>query len=324
MNPEINNRESTDYKEETENKVTFHFKDLDLNQENPRSEEVQFVVEKQPITIQEGNIYPEGTGVIIDSNGSQIPTLLEKARDLQELPEEERIHKVLELVRKNLKFPYSESITKVSETNPSLAEWVEENIYPNSKPVKLSELLEKGYGICKHLSALYLYLAQEAGLEGVYLSINRDTITNILRSDNGEPLFKMTAVGGKMPVAHGWVEIKTSSGKWIPVDPTTNLVGDTEDGLSMFKQANYIAEVTGFKADITPSASIDSRLNGFFEPAQSNTLASVYIQGNSSSNTKTKKTTYSPYKGDVELTVSHDPNYPLTNFRVKTLENNQD
>jgi hypothetical protein len=316
MNPEKHEGETPNNTLETQNKLIFHFKDLDLSEKNPKSEEVEFVVEKQPIPpIENGKSYPN-SHLIIDSEGSKIPELVNTVRELRVLPEEERIHKVLELVRDNVKFPYPEILKKVRENNPSLAEWVEENIHPKSKVVNLSELLDKGYGVCKHLSLLYLYLAQEAGLEGMYCSSGSD-ITNILRSDNGEPLFKMTKVGEKAP-PHAWVEIRTSSGKWIPVDPTTNLVGDTQEGVDMFKKANYMAEVYGLKKEVNPPNSFSYVLHGSFLPDQNTALMRL--------TTIVKKTIslreedkYSPYKGDVEVTISNDLTDPMSNSTIKTV-----
>jgi transglutaminase-like putative cysteine protease len=150
----------------------------------------------------------------------------------------------------------------------------------------------------------------------MYCSSDSD-ITNILRSDNGEPLFKMTKVGEKAP-PHAWVEIRTSSGKWIPVDPTTNLVGDTQEGVDMFKKANYMAEVYGLKKEVNPPNSFSYVLHGSFLPDQNTALMRL--------TTIVKKTIslreedkYSPYKGDVEVTISNDLTDPMSNSTIKTV-----
>lgn len=72
------------------------------------------------------------------------------------------------------------------------------------------------------------------------LQCDGDTITNIIRTDNDEALFKSTGSDKKLAEGHVWVEIKTTDGRWIPVCPSTGLIGDTEEGLAMFKNANFI------------------------------------------------------------------------------------
>ncbi len=218
------------------------FRNLELNAENPTSPEVRLTVEKRPITIKEGKSY--GTyAVLIDNESERMRALTQKAETLLELPEKERLAKVLDILRGNVHYAYNDVVGKLSETNPELAKWVAENTSLNASSVTnvpLSEIIEKRYGVCRHLAVAYLWLAQKAGLKGIILNSDLGVIKNIQRSDTKEKLFKSVDIGKSAP-AHSWVEIKTSDGQWIPVDPSTKLVGDSEERLTMFKEANYMA-----------------------------------------------------------------------------------
>ncbi len=219
--------------------VVFH--NLNLTAENPISPEIEVSVKKKSIEIIEGESYG-GNCILIDKETKKMKSLLEKAEELLEIPEIERPKKILEILRDKIDYAFDEAMDRLSKTDPELAKWVAENTGLNSSAhnVPMSELLEKGYGICRHLSVAYLWLAQKAGLKGVLLNCPYGTIKNIERTDSKEKLFKSADIG--QPVsAHSWVEIQTSDGKWIPIDPSTKLVGDSEESLAMFKDANYIA-----------------------------------------------------------------------------------
>lgn len=49
--------------------------------------------------------------------------------------------------------------------------------------------------------------------------------------------------GTNIPVAHAWVEFRMNDNTWLPVDPSTELVGDTEEGMATFQAAHYQAQV---------------------------------------------------------------------------------
>lgn len=220
--------------------VLFH--NLELNAQNPTSPDIRIIVEKQPIKLVEGKSY-DFHSILIDQETENMQSLAAKAEALLELPENERPSKVLEILMSSMHYAYNDVIDKLSETDPDLAKWVAENTGLNVSSVSdvpLSELVEKKYGVCRHLSVAYLWLAQKAGLEGVLLGSDWGMIKNIERSDTKQKLFKSVEIG-KPVSAHVWVEIKTSDGQWIPVDPSTKLVGDSEEGLAMFRRANYMA-----------------------------------------------------------------------------------
>lgn len=96
-------------------------------------------------------------------------SLATEAETLLELPENERPARVLEILRSKMHYAYNDVIEKLSETDPDLAKWVAENTGLNASSVSnvtLSELMERGYGVCRHLATAYLWLAQKAGLKG--------------------------------------------------------------------------------------------------------------------------------------------------------------
>jgi len=241
--------------------ASITFQNLELNADNPKSPEIIVVVEKQPIELVKGKSYCNHT-VLIDQETESMTYLAKEAEALSELPERERPAKVLEILRRKMHYAYNDAIKKLSETDPELAKWVAENTGLNAASVSdvpLSQILEKGYGVCRHLAPAYLWLAQKAGLKGVILSSAWGVLKNIKRSDTQEKLFRSAEVG--QPVSgHSWVEIKTADGQWIPVDPSTKLVGDTEAGLAMFRDANYSA-IGGLGLDL--EAEPRNKLNPF-------------------------------------------------------------
>lgn len=207
--------------------------------------EFQVTLEKAITPIEKGGTI---ANIIIDYESDKLKSMLNQARQLQELPESERPRKLLELLRRNIVFAYNDVVEELTKTNPGLGKWIAENTGINSdgaRQLRLSEIVDAGYGVCRHLSVIFLVLAKEAGLEGAYVSSSRTDkekydLQNITRPDTGEPLFRMTAVG--QPIAgHAWVELKLSDSNWMPIDPSTNLVGDTDEDLKIFKKANYRA-----------------------------------------------------------------------------------
>lgn len=229
----------------TGNKAVITFNNLALNAQNPTSPEILLTIEKNPIRLVEGKSYCN-SAVKIDKETSVMQALASQAESLQTLPEEKRPRAVMNLFRSQVHYAYNDVVAKLAESNPDLAEWIAKNIGLNSfsgLTVPLSELIEKKYGICRHLAVGYLWLAQKAGLEGIIMTSNHNVIKNVTRRDNGEKLFKSIEVG-KTASAHAWVEIKLSDGRWIPADPTTKLVGDTEEELDVFRQANYFGRIS--------------------------------------------------------------------------------
>lgn len=248
------------------------FPNLHLTAENPTSEEISIVLKKTPLRVEEGKSYG-GNAVLIDTETKLMQELTTKAEEIKKLPEIQRPRALLALLGQYVKYAYNQTVEELANSNPSLAKWVAENTGLNSSVygVPLSQLFEKGYGICRHLSVAYLWLAQKAGIEGVLMRANHGVLKNIQRPDTGGKLFQTVELNQPGP-NHAWVELRASDGKWIPVDPSTRLVGDTDEGLSMFRQANYMADATaGLNVTIEPkelSGAISS--GAIFGPGEEN------------------------------------------------------
>jgi hypothetical protein len=108
------------------------------------------------------------------------------------------------------------------------------------------------------------------------MNSEQGTIKNIERIDSKEKLFKSAEIGGAVS-GHTWAEVKLSDGRWIPVDPSTKLVGDTPENLEMFRQANYMAIGYGLDAEGEPSElSVEGK--GFvFRPGESQAESSYHL-----------------------------------------------
>ncbi len=291
--------------------VSFH--DLELSAESPTSSEIQIVVEKQPIDLVEGRSYADFS-VLMDRETEKMVDLGAKAEALLELPEKERPAIILKILRSRVHYAYNEVIQKLSETDPELARWVAENIGLNSSVlnIPLSEIIEKGYGVCGHLATAYLWLAEKAGLKGVILSSNQGTIKNIRRSDTGEKLFESVEIG--QPVsAHSWVEIITSDGVWIPVDPSTKLIGDSRDGLAIFKDANYMSSAhLSLDGETEPRDKLSPKWTPMlFAPAEATASGTCSLELRSTKSIlrfheKDLPPTNIPYSGEGKLQINRD------------------
>jgi|GEM_PF-6500757 len=174
-------------------------------------------LEKQPTKITNETVIEN---VTLDRDNPAIQHLLEQARQLTEVPERDRPRRLMELLRSHVAFAYNDVIEELAKTKPELAQWVAQHTGLNSSsatPLKLSEIISSGHGVCRHLSVVLLVLANEAGMQGAYLSTapHRDpqyTAHNVVRRDTGEQLFKMSKVGDPIG-GHAWVELLTSEGE---------------------------------------------------------------------------------------------------------------
>lgn len=206
--------------------------------------------------------------ITLDTKSLKVQGMITQARALRDIPEREKPRRILQILRSNIHYAYNDVLEDIAKTDPELAKWVAENTGVRSsstRPLTFSEIVDKGYGVCRHLSAGMLLLAKEAGMEGAYLTYSgpifdkpdpKYMIKNVSRRDNGQPLFRGDEIGKPVWEGHAWVELRTSSGEWIPVDPSTQLVGDTPEGLETFRDANYIAmpsmslEIDGFPSNV--------------------------------------------------------------------------
>lgn len=212
-------------------------------------------IAKVPTKIEDG-VRLEGTTV--DRESPKLQEMIRQAAELKDIPDRDKPRKIMEILRTNVHFAYNDVVDELAKTNQDLAKWVSENTGVNSSSAReltLSQVVDSGYGVCRHLSVGMLVLAKEAGMEGALLTNGPGArgdlgpVRNVVRKDNGQPLFKMGSVGDPIG-GHAWVELKTSEGEWIPVDPSTQLVGDTPEGMDTFREANYRAAV-GFSLEVS-------------------------------------------------------------------------
>lgn len=224
---------------ESNNTANVLFKNLALSEAQPTSPQIAITVEKTPFATEvgkrSGDVYFDG----IESDA--VKYLETEAAALKALPEIERPRRVLELLRAHVQYAYPNVVDELTARDPELGEWVAANVSTNrnnAKPVTFTDVINSGYGVCTHLSPAYLWLAEKAGLEGAIFTSDVHVITNVIKEGTSEPLFKSTAVG-QPAEAHAWVELKLSDGQWMPVDPSTQLVGDSPADKNTFTAAGY-------------------------------------------------------------------------------------
>lgn len=191
--------------------------------------------------------------ITVNREGKTMQSMLIEAGKLKDLPDLEKPRKVMEILKKRVRYAFGDIVDELAMVNPTLADWVSKNTGLESSfvSVNTSEIAESGYGICRHLAVMMLVLGKEAGLEGAFCTYSRvddpsDALRNVNRVDTGKPLFRGNNPGEPIPSAHAWVELKTCDGDWVPVDPSTELVGDTPEGLETFRQAKYQAQIGAY------------------------------------------------------------------------------
>jgi hypothetical protein len=230
-------------------------------------------IRKSVTPIEDGTVIES---VTIDNQSPKLTKARQEAGHLKLLPERQRIHPLMAILDRNLQYAFPWVMDEVAQTDPNKAAWVEKNtgINTSNSQLTLSQVFDAGYGVCRYLSVALLALGKDAGLEGAHLTYHpRDddksgNIANIIRKDNGRPLFRSVGVGETFDVAHTWVEFKMSDGTWIPIDPTPKLIGDTPQGLETFREANYttdlnlVIQAEGLPNDVygLPSPSLQFRV----------------------------------------------------------------
>ena len=221
---------------------THTFENLELNADKPSSDTIEVIYDKQPITLENGTVANHINEIDLEPS-AEMMKLAQQAESLKYIPELERLEAVIDLLRANVEYPFKATVEKLQAENAELAEWIKDKLLPGGSGKKLlSEVFTNGYGVCNELSVAYLWLAQHAGLKGILLSSVPYQITNVNRADSEEPLFKATAPGEKV-VGHSWVEILTDERGWVPVDPSTKYVGNTDEKFATFQRAGYDAHL---------------------------------------------------------------------------------
>lgn len=272
------------------------FLNLDLKREEDKSKSIEIVFEKQPVSLKKGEVYSQYT--IFDEESDKMKSIAEECLEFRNLSEKELLHKILEILRKNIDYPFKDKVEELRKSDQDLADWLDKNTpidnYPVGGPNKLSDIFEKGYGICGNMSVAYLYLVEKVGLKGVIFY--GDEIKNILRSDNNEKLFKSRNIEAPAPT-HSWCEIRLSNGDWIPVDPSTELIGD-ESGIKDFLKANYLGRPSILPCEIDSNPKLNFPIKIDFLPGEKYGKAICRLNKKKALNKD-----FVPYKGDCKINI---------------------
>lgn len=287
----------------SEKEAEIIISNLSLQSQEDHSKEFSIQFEKEPIDLEKSKTYAQYA--VFDKETDKMLSLAKELEQYKDLPEKEKLAKILDILRKNVQYPYKKDIENLKIANSDLAEWVEKNNMLSSgwSPINLSDTFEKGYGICGNLSLAYLYLVEKAGLKGVILS--GDEIVNINRADNNKPLFKLVDVGQRAP-DHFWCEIELSNGEWMPVDPSTKLIGD-EKGIEDFKKANYIGRPKTLPAEIDINAGLNCPIKINFLPGEKYGEALCEVKKTTPINLSKVKKDFVPYNGECKLHITISP-----------------
>lgn len=223
--------------------VTATYHDLRFTPERQATEPLVITIEKLPTTLEIDHLYYGS--IVIDANSEILHPLIVEARALQHLEPKARARAILQMLRRKLKYAFPQDIEELKKTDLPRAIWIEQNtgLGNTTEKVNLSDIFRNGYAICYHLAYAYLWLCQQAGLEGTVIPVRDNDIINIRRTDTNEPLFKSVPVGNRAP-GHVYTELLMPDGEWLAVDPSTNLISDTEEGKRMFSDAQYQGFVT--------------------------------------------------------------------------------
>jgi hypothetical protein len=291
---------------------TLHFDSVELTPEQDFP--VNIRVRKEPIEVLDGDNL--GSNSVEVKFENEALALMDEAGKLAELPEEERLVALMELVRSKLKYPYPDVIEAAQAENPELKEWFEQRFgkNPSIGNLRLNDFLKTGYGDCKIMAAAYILAAQSAKMKGIYAN-SGSSLKNVVRPDTGKPVFKSVELDRDTNSAHAWVEIQLSDGRWIPVDPTTNMTGLGEM-IEVFRQAGYNVPV-GFKSQ-TPQELELERDGSYFAPGESEKdlhlklkIGSVMTFGKGS---QTKKLKTDKFSGSVDLNLASSTDSKAANL----------
>jgi len=220
------------------------FKDLKLDQQNPESPKVSVLFKKEPVPVA-GSF--GSFSVSIDKEPSELMRDIEaEVLKLGDLPEAERVRAVMKLLREKVDYAFDDAVAAVYGAGTEKTKWIIDNVGVKGQGfnIPLSKIFENKFGVCGHISSAFLWMASKVGLNGVFLTSKPNVIKNVINPETGLPLFKSVPLGEQVP-GHAWAEIKMTDGSWMPVDPTTRLVGDNPDSFRAFQDANYKATTNG-------------------------------------------------------------------------------
>lgn len=305
-----NNKEDQESQKKLQQQLHFDSVDLTPGQDFP----INIHVRKEPIDVLDGDSL--GLNSVEVKFNDETLLLMEEAENLAELPEEERLFALMELVQSKLEYPYPDVIEVAQAKNPELKEWFEQNFgeNPSVGNLHLNDFLKNGYGDCKIMAAAYILAAQSAKMRGIYAnSVN--VLKNVVRPDTGKPVFKSTELDRDTDSAHAWVEIQLSDGRWVPVDPTTNMVGLGEM-MKVFKQAGYNTPVS-FESEAPQELELEGG-DSYFAPGESEKELHLKLKIGSTMKfdkggiTETLKT--DKFSGSVDLNLSSSTDSKSTNL----------
>jgi hypothetical protein len=287
----------------------FYFENIEITPEKDFAVDVH--IHKQPIEIHDGDTV--GPNSVEVKFNNETADLLKEAEKIQGLPEEQRLSALVTLVHGRLKYPYESAIAETTTADPQLAEWLQERFSAGARKfnrIPLNECLKKGYGDCKIMTTAYLAAAQAAKLKGIYAS-SGETIKNISRPDTGQPIFKSVEVDNDMTSGHAWAEIQLSDGRWIPVDPTTDMIG-IGGTLETFKKAGYRTVIPFTETGLPNELRLD-RGDSFFDPGE----AEKDLQMQLKIGTAQGKPKIDRYTGNINFTISSSSPYLEANEEKK-------
>lgn len=227
-----------------EHEAAINFPSLSLNSQEPASSPILLTIDKHPITLSEGDVL-SNPDIEIDAPSPTMIKMIDQLREIDALEERQKPRAILQILSRHMAYAFTPTIDQLSRTNPEQARWIREHTvegHPNQEQIKLSEIIEHKYAVCAQLSVVYLWLAQQAGIPGAIASHLSLNMKNIIRPDTGTPLFSSVGLGPIKEWGHRWVELQMDDGSWVPVDPSTHLVGDTQSSLDIFELAGYTSE----------------------------------------------------------------------------------
>ena len=228
----------------------------------------------------------------------------------------------MELVRANVAYAYDEVIQNLEKSDSDSASWVRENAgMHGGKTVNASEIVDRGFGVCRHLAALATILAKEAGAEVSFeTSVGSEGFVNVRRRDDGQRLFKSYEEGRSFGTAHAWVEFKMSDGSWVPMDPSTKLVGDNEDEMQIFNDANYRGSIASLDVSNLPPGVKFKSEDQHFLPGEAQHSAIMNITCGRTISLSSGSSIPRSYSGPLTFQITSLPTTDGINVKIKTVE----
>lgn len=196
FNSKLNNRSwrSQNENQETPDSRILYLKDISLTSPEPQ------IVAKVEIEIQPLKKLETGDKcgfLTFDQITPKMEEMVNKViLECSELENNEKPRKVMEVMLEYVQYAFADKIKNETQETQNIAK---------SYSCNFSDLVEAGFGVCRHLSPLYVWLIQQVGLSAIVQNNGGgvEDMKNVLRNEKngkkGDPLFKLTPVGG-----HAW------------------------------------------------------------------------------------------------------------------------